>query len=163
MNNYCIVVYQQALTNHEVETLSSLCDDVKIEFVHQYTENNIISVMELIFNMPIYGCYRLLTEDIPATALLASKPPLYVGKIDPAFSHYYETVMDLHMRSLDILNAIDELKMSSEEQAMRFNECFNRPSEIIMPPLGELEDQILDDMAYMNADLNQRLEQQRLK
>ena len=71
--------------------------------------------------------------------------------------------MDLYIRSLDILHAIDELNRRSDEQITDFNDIFARPSEMAVPPLGELEDQILDDMAYMKADLNQRLEQQRLK
>lgn len=163
MKKYLIVVYKKALDAHEIETISSLCGDIKIEYVYDRADTGILSLMETVFDTIVHGCYKLITEDIPGVALLASNPPLYVGYIDHDFENYYKPVMELYIRSLDILHAIDELNRHSDEQIRDFNDIFERPSEMAVPPLGELEDQILDDMAYMKADLNQRLEQQRLK
>ena len=163
MTRCLIVVYKEALSDHEIETISSLCGDIKIDYVYDRADTGILSLMETVFDTVIHGCYKLIAEDVPGAALLASKPPLYIGYIDHDFENYYKPIMDLYIRSLDILHAIDELNRRSDEQITDFNDIFARPSEMAVPPLGELEDQILDDMAYMKADLNQRLEQQRLK
>jgi hypothetical protein len=163
MTRYLIVVYKEALSDHEVETISSLSGDIKIEYVYDRADAGILSLMETVFDTVIHGCYKLIAEDIPGAALLASKPPLYIGYIDHGFEKYYKPVMDLYIRSLDILHAIDELNRRSDEQITDFNDIFKRPSEIAVPPLGQLEDQVLDDMAFMKGDLNKRLEQQRLK
>jgi len=163
MTRYLIAVYKEALNDHEVETLSSLGGDIKIEYVYDRADTGILSLMEMVFDTVIHGCYKLIAEDIPEVALLASNPPLYVGYIDHNFENYSKTVMDLYIRSLEILHMIDELNRYSDEYIRDFNEYFARPSEMAVPPLGELEDQIHNDMTYIKDVLSQRLEQQHLK
>ena len=115
------------------------------------------------FDTAIHGCYRLLAKEIPETAILGTKPPLYIGRIDPEFEAFYEKAMTLYIRSLDLLSAMDEFVNHSDEQILEFNECFDRPSEMDVPPLGMLEDQIYNDMAFIKSVLTEKLEQRRFK
>ena len=163
MTIYYVVVYKKPLTDHEIETISSLCGDIKIELVYEREDNNILSLIETMFDTAIHGCYRLLAEEIPETAILGTRLPLYIGRIDPEFEAFYEKAMTLYIRSLDLLSAMDEFISRSDVQILEFNECFDRPSEMDVPPLGELEDQVLADMGYIKAALAEKLEQNRFK
>ena len=163
MKNYYIAAYQKLLSDQELESIASLCGDIKIEWIHQRLDNNIHTAMEMAFDMNVEGCYRLLSEKIPETMVIAAECPLYIGCIDSEFEKYCTDVIKLYMRTQEYFRFMDDVKEIGEERYYEFNKLFDQPSQIVISAIDEFEDLILADMEFMKNTLHEKLEQRRFK
>lgn len=163
MKSYYIVAYQKLLSDQELETISSLCGDIKIEWIHQRLDNNIHTAMEMAFDMNIEVCYRLLSEKIPEIIAIVAECPLYIGCIDSEFETYCTDLIELYMKTQEYFRFMDDVKEIGEERHYEFNKLFDQPSNIATIALEPFEDLILSDMEFMKKTLHEKLVQRRFK
>ena len=163
MKNYFIAAYDRALTEHELETIASMCGGIKIEWVCDNDETNLLSSIEVAFNRRIRACYRLLAESIPATMILAAECPIYVGEINEQIERYCVQVMTLYMHSQNLLSSVYGIKEEGETRFYEFKEYFGKPSHILTPTIELFEDEILADMNFMENALKKTFDNHRFQ
>lgn len=155
MKNYLLLIYNEKLSEYELNTISNLCHDNDVEEIEVASS---CLIHEAFFN--IYDtdssrvCYRLFAEEFSEAIFLLEKRLLYIGKFNSKIEEKLIELANLTRDALSIVNDMNTLEWAMRKFSDKLQKRLGVPARLTSKDVKKFLDKIDLDCSFVNEKVN---------